>query len=358
MATFDQFVIALEEPDGDVVVFDTAPTGRSLRELAMPFDWAGFLQKQIQEGKELARLMNMDDDSFADLERDRQRYEAALNVLRDDSTTVFTLVLLPERLPIEETRSAISGLDRLGIPVKALVINQRLDRKSSKVTASWRQGRSCRLAIWMKSRPASHAWSGRACPCQTATYRMSRRFAGSPRHCTASDRRNRASTGAVVHRRSSGHADSWTQAGNGIVGVTDGARLPGGVAPLEEGKGDEHRLRRQAPRPQEARITSRSRHAPPTRPCCSTIAIVFRTIVGRDKLPRRRGMAGGGEVAPRVRLPLDDRNGMREPADRVDRNLHRRRDLRPARWPGNGRPRPRVGAADPVAPAQWRRARP
>ena len=48
MATFDQFVTFLEGPDSDVIVFDTAPAGKSLRELAMPFDWAGFLQKQIR----------------------------------------------------------------------------------------------------------------------------------------------------------------------------------------------------------------------------------------------------------------------------------------------------------------------
>ncbi len=124
MATFDQFVTFLEEPDSDVIVFDTAPTGKTLRELAMPFDWAGFLQKQIQEGKKLAQMMNMDSNSFEDLERDKRRYEEALNVLGNRSTTVFTLVLLPERLPIEETQSAITGLNRLGIPVKALVVNQ------------------------------------------------------------------------------------------------------------------------------------------------------------------------------------------------------------------------------------------
>lgn len=125
MATFDQFVAFLEDPAGaDVIVFDTAPTGKSLRELAMPFDWAGFLQKQIQEGQKLASLMNMDEDSFADLERDKQRYDKALAVLRDHSATTFTLVLLAERLPIEETQSAITGLDRLGIPVQALVVNQ------------------------------------------------------------------------------------------------------------------------------------------------------------------------------------------------------------------------------------------
>lgn len=124
MATFDQFVTFLDEPDSDVIVFDTAPTGKTLRELAMPFDWAGFLQRQIQESKELASMMNMDNNSFEDLEKDKRRYDKALNVLRDRSATVFTLVLLPERLPIEETHSAITGLNRLDIPVQALVINQ------------------------------------------------------------------------------------------------------------------------------------------------------------------------------------------------------------------------------------------
>ncbi len=124
MATFDQFVTFLDEPDSDVIVFDTAPTGKTLRELAMPFDWAGFVQKQIKEGKELAGLLNMDSESLANLEQDKRRYDRALEVLRSRNTTVFTIVLLPERLPIEETHSAITGLNLLGIPVQSLVINQ------------------------------------------------------------------------------------------------------------------------------------------------------------------------------------------------------------------------------------------
>lgn len=126
MATFDQFVSFLEKPEGDVVVFDTAPTGKSLRELAMPFDWAGFMQKQIEEGQKFAGLMGMDASSLEDLNRDKRRYDAALAVLQDRATSVFTLVLLPERLPIEETQSAVTGLGQLGIPVQALVVNQSI----------------------------------------------------------------------------------------------------------------------------------------------------------------------------------------------------------------------------------------
>ena len=80
MATFDQFVTFLEKPGSDVIVFDTAPTGKTLRELSMPFDWAGFLQKQIQEGKKLAKLLPTDTNSFEDIERDKKRYDEAMAV--------------------------------------------------------------------------------------------------------------------------------------------------------------------------------------------------------------------------------------------------------------------------------------
>jgi arsenite-transporting ATPase len=126
MATFDQFVGFLESPKSQVIIFDTAPTGKTLRELAMPFDWAGYMEKQIREGRELALLMKMDESSLEGLKRDKARYENALAVLRDPVNTIFSLVLLPERLPVEETQSAMNGLEKLGIPVQTLVINQAI----------------------------------------------------------------------------------------------------------------------------------------------------------------------------------------------------------------------------------------
>ena len=124
MATFDQFVSFLDEPESAVIVFDTAPTGKTLREIAMPFNWAGFIQKQIKDGKELAKLMNLDEDTDETLEKDKARYERAMAVLRDQARTVFNLVLLPERLPIEETAAALSGLAHLDIMVQSLLVNQ------------------------------------------------------------------------------------------------------------------------------------------------------------------------------------------------------------------------------------------
>lgn len=124
MSAFDQFVSFLEAPAQSIVVFDTAPTGKTLRELAMPFDWASFLALQIKEGKRLAGLWQEPGQLLAGLERDKLRYERALTALQDPLTTVFTLVLLPERLPVEETQSAMAGLARLGIRVQALAVNQ------------------------------------------------------------------------------------------------------------------------------------------------------------------------------------------------------------------------------------------
>jgi len=126
MAAFDQFVEFLDDKESDVVVFDTAPTGHSLRELAMPFDWADFLKKQIKDRNELAAVMQLEDteETIAQLEADKARYNNAIEVLKNSDKTVYTLVLLPAFLPIEETRSALSDLGNLGVDVRTFIVNQ------------------------------------------------------------------------------------------------------------------------------------------------------------------------------------------------------------------------------------------
>jgi len=132
MAAFDQFVEFLDDKESDVVVFDTAPTGHSLRELAMPFDWADFLKKQIKDRNELANLMQLEDteETISQLEADKARYNNAIEVLKDSERTVYTLVLLPAFLPIEETKSALSDLGKLGVDVRTFIVNQLIPRSA------------------------------------------------------------------------------------------------------------------------------------------------------------------------------------------------------------------------------------
>ena len=132
MAAFDQFVEFLDEKESDIVVFDTAPTGHSLRELAMPFDWANFLKKQIKDRGELAALMQLEDtaETIMQLEADKERYSRAIEALKNSDKTVYTLVLLPAFLPIEETKSALTDLSKLGIDVRTFIVNQLIPKSA------------------------------------------------------------------------------------------------------------------------------------------------------------------------------------------------------------------------------------
>ncbi len=126
MAAFDQFVKYLDIGEKDVVVFDTAPTGHTLRELAMPFNWANYISNQIKSRNELRELLSIKDDEnvLTALKIEQQKYENAMKTLADKRETLFTLVMLAENLPIEETARAVVNLNQLKIKVQALIVNE------------------------------------------------------------------------------------------------------------------------------------------------------------------------------------------------------------------------------------------
>ncbi len=131
MAAFDQFVTYLGDERYDHVVFDTAPTGHTLRELSMPFDWSGYMANQIQNRKELSAALGLADDegTLDQLKREKERYDHAVVSLSDPRLSAFNLVLLPERLPVEETARAMGDLAGFGIHVPALVVNEVIPRE-------------------------------------------------------------------------------------------------------------------------------------------------------------------------------------------------------------------------------------
>ncbi len=92
----------------------------------MPFDWSGYIANQIKNRRELSEVLGFvyDENMVADLEAEKARYDKSVRGLSDERISAFNLVLLPEKLPIEETARAIEDLGGFGIKVRSLIVNE------------------------------------------------------------------------------------------------------------------------------------------------------------------------------------------------------------------------------------------
>lgn len=141
-ALFDRFTRILEEEGAefDRIVFDTAPTGQTLRLLSLPELMGTWMSGLIQRRRKVGALAKMwrnvagsereaagsEDPVLAALEERKDRFERARKVLTDPARTAFVFVLIAERLPIWETEMAVAALTKHGIPVGAIIVNQLL----------------------------------------------------------------------------------------------------------------------------------------------------------------------------------------------------------------------------------------
>jgi arsenite-transporting ATPase len=131
-------IIAARESAYDLVVFDTAPSGHTIRLLQMPEllrTWIDALAGQRRQAVARDRETRGSDPDAADdepdpivlaLARRRQRLEEVRLRLVEHRDTSFVLVLVPERLPIEETARAATALRESGIDVGSLIVNRVL----------------------------------------------------------------------------------------------------------------------------------------------------------------------------------------------------------------------------------------
>jgi arsenite-transporting ATPase len=121
--------LATGAPWDDVVV-DTAPTGHTLRLLAMPQTLrriATVLDDMQAKHRVIAESLggrHDADDADRLIEELDADGKALAALLRDPERARFTWVMLPERLALDETRDALSALDEAGITVHEVVVNR------------------------------------------------------------------------------------------------------------------------------------------------------------------------------------------------------------------------------------------
>ncbi|WP_406944736.1 ArsA family ATPase [Halobacillus sp. SY10] len=135
-ALFDRLIsIILEESEHfDKIVFDTAPTGHTIRLLTLPelmSVWIdGMLERRKKINDNYTQLLNdgdpVDDPIYDVLQRRKEKFAAVRKVILDPVQTGFVFVLIPERLPILETKQAIRKLQQHDLIVKTLIVNKVL----------------------------------------------------------------------------------------------------------------------------------------------------------------------------------------------------------------------------------------
>ena len=130
VALFDRIAsIVVDAADhADLIVFDTAPTGHTLRLLRMPDLMDGWLRALTRSRRAMLGIQQDDrtDPILVSLADRLDRLQAFRARLLSGRVTAFVLVLLAERLPIEESARALSQLEEAGISVGALIVNRVL----------------------------------------------------------------------------------------------------------------------------------------------------------------------------------------------------------------------------------------
>ncbi|NOV30614.1 arsenical pump-driving ATPase [Methylomonas sp. ZR1] len=119
IAAFDEFTALLTDSaltaGYDQIVFDTAPTGHTIRLLQLPGAWSGFLE----QGKGDASCLG----PLAGLEKQRSQYKAAVDALADPQRSRLILVARAQPSTLREVARTHEELDAIGLTQQYLAIN-------------------------------------------------------------------------------------------------------------------------------------------------------------------------------------------------------------------------------------------
>lgn len=119
IAAFDEFTNLLADPSivgaYEHIIFDTAPTGHTLRLLQLPTAWSGFLEENTHGASCLGPLSGLSEK--------KQIYSNTMEALSDSTKTTLILVARPDDSSLLEANRASKELKEIGIKNQALIIN-------------------------------------------------------------------------------------------------------------------------------------------------------------------------------------------------------------------------------------------
>ncbi len=119
IAAFDEFTSLLSDASVveayDHIIFDTAPTGHTLRLLQLPTAWSGFLEESTHGASCLGPLSGLTEK--------KQIYSITMEALADPAQTTLILVARPDESSLAEASRASKELKEIGIKNQNLIIN-------------------------------------------------------------------------------------------------------------------------------------------------------------------------------------------------------------------------------------------
>ncbi len=119
IAAFNEFTTFITDEkiseEFDHIIFDTAPTGHTLRMLQLPSAWTNFINESTHGASCLGQLAGLEDK--------KEIYKNAVETLGDKDMTTLILVSRPELSPLKEAERASKELQDIGVNNQVLIIN-------------------------------------------------------------------------------------------------------------------------------------------------------------------------------------------------------------------------------------------
>lgn len=132
IAAFNEFSAFITdektEQEYDHIIFDTAPTGHTLRLMQLPSAWSNFISESTHGASCLGQLSG--------LESKKEIYKQAVETLSNKDMTTLILVSRPEKEPLKEAERASQELKDLGVNNQILIINGVLQSYDDTVSKS------------------------------------------------------------------------------------------------------------------------------------------------------------------------------------------------------------------------------